>query len=303
VRGEPILSLVMQSIKEIDRYRDSVQRKATVNAMLAMYIKKGEDKPGTKAMSGRGATRRGADTLIDSTGTPRRFRTAEHIPGLVLDELQTGEEPVGFQSNGTDEKFGEFEEAILSSIAWANEIPPEIFLLSFSSNYSASQAALYEFKAYLNSARETFGKAFCAPIYQEWLLSEVLKKEVKAEGLVESWRDARQYITYGAWTLSDWTGNIKPSVDPVKLMNATEKALELGLTTYDRAARETTGTKFSHNVKKQARETQALADARKPMAELKALEKPQVPIDDVEDDAPAKPAKRKPRGGPLGVLA
>jgi len=291
VRGEPILSLVLQSLKEIDRYRDSVQRKATVNAMLAMYIKKTEDKPGTKAMSGRGATRRGSDTLIDSTGTARRYKTAEHVPGLVIDELQTGEEPVGFQSHGTDEKFGDFEEAILASIAWANEIPPEIFLLSFSSNYSASQAALYEFKAYLSSAREAFGKAFCAPIYHEWLLSEVLKKNVAAPGLVESWRDVRQYITYGAWTQSDWTGNIKPSVDPLKLANATEKMIDLGLMTRDRAARETTGTKYSKNVQKLKRENEQLAEANEPMAKLKALEKPQIP-EDVEDDAPAKPTKK-----------
>jgi capsid protein len=40
VRGEPILSILLQSLREIDRYRDAVQRKATINAILAMFIKK-----------------------------------------------------------------------------------------------------------------------------------------------------------------------------------------------------------------------------------------------------------------------
>jgi capsid protein len=31
VRGEPLLAIVLQSLKEIDRYRDSTQRKATIN--------------------------------------------------------------------------------------------------------------------------------------------------------------------------------------------------------------------------------------------------------------------------------
>jgi lambda family phage portal protein len=295
VRGEPLLALVLQSLKEIDRYRDSVQRKATINSMLAMYIKKTDDKPATKAMSGHGATRRGADTLIDSTGTPRRFRTAEHIPGLVLDELQTGEEPMGFPSHGTDEKFGDFEEAILCSIAWANEVPPEIFLLAFSSNYSASQAALYEFKAYLDVARATFGKAFCSPIYQEFLLSATLAKVVKADGFAESARDQKLYIVYGAWVSCDWTGNVKPSVDPLKLAKALELMLSMGLTTYDKASREVNGSKFSHNVKKQARETEALAAAREPMAKLKALERPQPEVaedEDTEDASRDQPAKR-----------
>jgi capsid protein len=42
VRGKPILSLVLQSLKEIDRYRDSTQRKALVLSMLAMFVAKGE---------------------------------------------------------------------------------------------------------------------------------------------------------------------------------------------------------------------------------------------------------------------
>ena len=47
VRGQPLLSIVLQSLKEIDRYRDSAQRKAVINSVLAMFIKKGQDKAGT----------------------------------------------------------------------------------------------------------------------------------------------------------------------------------------------------------------------------------------------------------------
>ena len=37
VRGEPLLSIVLQSLKEIDRYRDSAQRKAIVNSLVAFF--------------------------------------------------------------------------------------------------------------------------------------------------------------------------------------------------------------------------------------------------------------------------
>ncbi len=266
VRGEPLLAIILQSLKEIDRYRDSVQRKATVNSMLAMFIKKLADKPGTLPMLG-GAVRAGSEQIELGDGKVRSFNVLEQIPGVVIDELQTGEEPVAYPSNGTDEKFGDFEESIIQACAWNCEIPPEILQLSFSSNYSASQAAINEFKIKLNLTRTRFGEEFCSPIYQEWLLASVLQNKIQAAGFLEAWRDAKQYDIAGAWVACDWSGHIKPAVDMSKLVNGYVVQLEHGLITYDRAAREINGSKFSKNVKKMAREALALVKARAPLVE------------------------------------
>ena len=212
IRGQPLLSIVLQSLKEIDRYRDAAQRKAVVNSMLAMFIKKTEDKQGTLPITG-GAVRR--DTLaLDSTGVDtgqrvRQYDIASHVPGMVIEELQTGEEPVAFGADGTDTNLGVFETAIIQGIAWALEIPPEILMLSFSSNYSASQAAINEFKLYQNKARTEFGEAFCQPVYQEWFISQVLNQRIEAEGFLQAWRNPVMYEVFGAWTASDWSGAIK----------------------------------------------------------------------------------------------
>ena len=123
VRGEPLLGIVLQSLNEIDKYRDSTQRKALINSMLAMFVTKNADKPGTRPLTG-GATRRALDTVLGADNKAREFRTAEMIPGLILDELQQGEEPKAFPPTGTDEKFGDFEEAIVQAVAWHFEIPP-----------------------------------------------------------------------------------------------------------------------------------------------------------------------------------
>jgi capsid protein len=130
VRGEPLLALVLQSLKEIDRYRDSALRKAVINSILAMFIQKDADKPGTLPMLG-GATRRDQVTPTDSVDTDRTFDITKHIPGLFMQELQTGEKPVPHSTAGTDVNFGPFEESIVQAIAWANEVPPEILRLSF----------------------------------------------------------------------------------------------------------------------------------------------------------------------------
>jgi lambda family phage portal protein len=266
VRGEPLLSIILQSLREIDRYRDAVQRKAAINAILAMFIKKEQDTPGSRPFTG-GAVRRGKDVVLGGPGkAPREFKFTEMIPGAVLDELAPGETPHGFSSTGTDEKFSDFESAVIYAIGWVLEIPPEILTLSFSSNYSASQAAINEFKLYLNPVRAAWGDDFCQPIYAEWLLSEVLGGRITATGLLESWRDPAQYDRLAAWTLADWSGAIKPSVDLVKQANGYTMLVAQGFISRDRATRETTGMKFSKNVAKLKRENAMLAEANAPLA-------------------------------------
>jgi lambda family phage portal protein len=295
VRGQPMLSLVLQSMREIDRYRDSTQRKAVINSMLAMFVQKTVDtKIGSRPFS-MGATKKG---IVDTTGAepvaPRKFNVAGLIPGLVLDELNPGEEPKAFPANGTDEKFGEFERAIIQAIAWAHEIPPEILMLSFNSNYSASQAALNEFKIYLNKVRTAFGDTLCTPIYVEWLIGMSLAGKINAPELLESWRDPKLWDVYAAWTSCDWSGNIKPSVDPVTMAEGYEKLISMGGMTRDRMARETTGSKFSQNVKKLRLENEALVRANLP---LLALDPKAIAAKATADNADGITAPANSRGG------
>lgn len=291
VRGKPLLSIILQSLREIDRYRDAALRKAVINSIYALFVKKTQDKPGTRAITG-GAVRKGQAAATTSPGAARVFNFTEQIPGAVIEELQVGEEPVPYSNAGTDVNFGPFEEAMLASIAWVNNVPPEIMKLAFSNNYSASQAAINEFKIYLNMVRTDFGEQFCQPIYVEWLLASALAGKVDAPSLLESFRDYSQHDTFGAWISADWTGQIKPAVDASKLGKGMEILIANGLITRDRAARETTGTKFSKNVKKLERENAALASANAPMAALKAAEKGAQPAEqdgpknEPDDDAP-----------------
>ncbi len=272
VRGKPLLSLVLQSLKEIDRYRDSVQLKATINSLVATYITKTQDKPGTRPFD-RSATRKGTDVAIDTTGKPRRFEVAEQNPGIIIQELQVGEEPHAFPSNGTDEKFGDFEGAIIAGIAWHFRIPPESLVLSFRSNYSASQAATNEFKSHLELVQTNFAEHVNRPIYIEWLISQVLAGKVEAEGLIGAWGDPSKYDIFGAWVASDWFGIVKPAIDAARLVAGDKMALEEGLTSRAKVARERYGTKYSRNIRTLELENIQLAKAMAPIAALLALQK------------------------------
>jgi len=280
VRGEPLLSLILSSLREIDRYRDAVQRKAAINAMLAVFIRREAEGPGTRPLTSLGGAQvRGAST-VDSAQVPgakRNYNFTEMVPGAVLDELGPGEQPHGFPSTGTDEKFGDFEESIVSAIAWALELPPEICKLSFSSNYSASQAALQELRLTLQLWRQDWADQFCVPIYIDWLLAETLGGRIKADGLLESWRDPTQFDRFAAWTGSDWTGAIKPHIDLGKTVAGFQQLVENGFITRDRASRELTGQKYSRNIAKLKRENEMLAEANKALREAEQAAAPKAP--------------------------
>lgn len=264
-RGTPMLSIVLQSLLELDRYRDAATRKAVINSMVAMFIQKDEERMGTRPLSGA-AIRRGDMEAIDQDGNVRTFAAEEHIPGMVFQELNVGEKPVGFNNAGTDEKFVDFQDALVAAMAWHFEIPPEILTLSFNANYSASQAALNEFKMYLNAMRTRFAEEFCKPIFGEWFIAQAITGRIRAPEALQSWRDPSQYDIFGAWIASEWAGHIKPSTDLVKVAKGYEILVDRGWMTYDLATKELTGQKFSKVVKKQRIEREQLAELNEILA-------------------------------------
>ena len=212
----------------------------------------------------------------------------------MFEDLAYGEKMQTFAANQAVEGFGIFEQAVIASVAWANEIPPEILTLSFDSNYSASQAALSEFKMFLTPVRMRFGDTFCSPIYEDWLLSQIYLNRIKAQGFIEAYNDNAQDDTYGAWVSSDWSGHVKPAIDMLKTTRAYTEMVEQGFITRDRAAREINGSKFSKNAQKGKRESELLLEMRRPLLELQSLE--QASTQPLPSESSPEPADKKKNG-------
>lgn len=259
VRGVPLLGIVLQALREIDRYRDSAVRKAFVNSVLAMWIEKSQEGPSIGQFSHAAVRVREQAGGADGTGgTTRSFREIKHLPGLILEELQPGERPHSFAQHGTDVNFGEFERAVMASVAWALEIPPEILTMSFNANYSASQAALNEFVILLDMVRTRIGQEFYQPIYEDWLSASVLLGTITAKGFSEAALQPAKWATTAAWCHAAWIGAAKPVTDALKLAKAAEINVRNGWDTNARVARATTGTKFAHNAREIRRERSQL---------------------------------------------
>jgi len=264
VRGQSLLALVLQSLREIDRYRDAEQRAAVINSMIAVWVEKGENKMSSLPLTG-GATRRDTVTTQNDSGGRKDVQFSAHMPGMMFQEMQVGEKLQSYDTRRPNVNFGLFEAAVLSAVAWANEIPPETFFLQFQNNYSASRGATNEFRMYLNKERARQGEEFDGPIYADWLLSEILNGSNDAPGFLDAWADPNKWDIYGAWILSDWAGEIKPNVDLLKEVNAYKALVGEGFITRDRASRELTGMKFSKVVQQLMRENTQIAEALEPL--------------------------------------
>ena len=266
VRGEPLLSAMLYMIKELDRYRDAEERAAVINAMLPLFIEKSPtasigSRPtdGLSRLNGNGSL---LGSIIGGAAVPqdknkRDIRAMN--PGTVFDDLAPGEKIVSFQTNRPNVNYSVFEQAILSGICWSLEIPPEIAMLKFQSNYSASRQANNEFEIYLDYRVKKFARAVCQPIYEEFVIQGALTDLFKLPGLLEAFYDSSMWIKKSAWLNCAWTGLSRPSVDPKDETVASEHKVDSIFSTYDIECRKHSGLSFRQVVQKRKREEEYMA--------------------------------------------
>ena len=261
VRGVPILAVILYMLKELDRYRDSEQRAATVNSLLPMFIKKTKPGIGTLPM-GAGATRADTVEITQPDGSLKNYNIAEMLPGTVFDNLSEGEEPVSFNTQRPNVNYQKFEETIINLFSWTLDIPPEIVRLMFQSNFSASRQANNEFQVYLKYFFKTFGDTFYQPDYEEFLIQSALIGDLEAPGFLEAWRNPRQWREFGAWVNAEWTGISRPSVDIKKDVEAHMLLDVGGFITRDAISKKFAGMSWTAVQAKRQRELTFLESTR-----------------------------------------
>ena len=114
--------------------------------------------------------------------------------------------------------------AIFTQIAAALDMPPEVALQKFSSNYSASRAAMKVWEYMVKIDRNRFANEFYKPFYDLFFYCEVLRGSVNAPGFISAC-DENDFMTIGAYTHARFEGVNMPHIDPLKEVNAIRKML------------------------------------------------------------------------------
>lgn len=278
VRGEPFLADSVYILKDLDRTRDAEVRASLVNAMIPIFFKHSKDaisvpRPSAgvalKGASGavvpptasRPATTPGGIILPDGYDVePPTKKIDIWNPGTVAD-LDSDEDVVSFNTNRPNVNYAAFEKAIVSVLSWSHGIPPEILMLEFNNNYSASRQANNEFVVYLSKFYKSFGETVCQNIYNAFLEQAVLTGQLALPGFMKAYGDPTKWRTVSAWEKCAWIGLNRPAVDRLKEVQASEKALDNMLTTFDIEARSVSGLSIDQIIQTQKREIAKMARA------------------------------------------
>ena len=250
-RGVPYLSPVIETLKQVSRYSEAELMAAVISAMFTVFIK-------TLTGDDDGDITRGA--------IPENFLPAGNpgpnpsVPpmGPAMPNLALGNGAIMSLAEGEDVQIADpkrpnalyepFVQAHIRQIGMALGIPYEVLTQHFNSSYSASRAALLEAWRMYDERRDWFAKAFCQPIYEEWLAEQVLKGNIAAPGFFSSELIRRAYC--GA----EWIGPQPGQLDPVKETNAATMRVNAGFSTIERESRGLNGTNYERNFNQRAKE-------------------------------------------------
>lgn len=238
-RGIPFVSGMIEQIKLLDRYLNSELAASIVASMLTVFITSDD------------TTDDGYDSINDGISEEEKVTDdplkVELGPGNVY-ELPPGKKVEHVGINRAPSAFENFVGTLVTMIGAGQEIPYEVLLHRYNSNYTASRGAMLDFWKVVRRARRRFIDRFCQPVYRQWLAEAVALGRVDAPGFFDD------PAVRAAWCGCQWIGPSQGHVQPVQEVTAAEKRIALGISTAESEAMAYDGSDWDANVTELQRE-------------------------------------------------
>lgn len=244
VRGVPLLSPVIETIKQLGRYTEAEVMAAVVSGLFAIFIEK--ENPAEGAPIG--------ESIPEGQQVDAGDENSIEVGHGTVVELAEGEKANAVAPGRPNSNFDPFVMALIKQIGAALEIPYEMLIMAFTNNYSASRAAILEFFKTIKMYRTWFVTDFCQPVYEEWLAEAVARGRVAAPGFFAD------PVIRKAYCSAEWNGPSAGQLDPGKEVQAAELRVQGGFSTRERETAELTGTDFYKNIRQRKREEKLLKE-------------------------------------------
>lgn len=255
VRGLPLLSAVMESIKKLDRYKEASVGKAEEIAKVSYQVVHQAFSDGENPLSKNLAKALNADA---NPGEIPRDVQGKELANTVAatTNKQAFNNPIGSEiktlSNQGEINFKDFFTTNRDAVCSALQIPPEVAQSIYNSNFSASRAALKDWEHTLNVLRSEFSEDFYQQVYNLWLDMEVLRNKIQAPGYLQARIDG-DHFALDAYRHTRWVGASVPHIDPLKEVNAERAKLgpqgvNIPLTTVEQATEALNGGDSDQNM-------------------------------------------------------
>ena len=257
LRGRPISLRLNDVVSQLDDYAKAELQSAKTNAKIALSVQRdiGADLISPKSTFAGARKRKNIQDVAPSNDPEKaKLEQSELADALVFDNLQPGEKLHAHDTSRTTLNFSNFYNTMLSIIARSEGIPPEVLKLEFTNTFSSSRAAFIMNDENIKVRRDFIANDFHNKYYKEWLIS--LAQQNKISGLSEFLEgvENNDWLVVGKYTNVKWQGYKRPPIDPVKQLNAVEKAISLGITTREKEANDYNGSEYTKNIQQQEAE-------------------------------------------------
>lgn len=228
LRAVPAMSQSLEKINKLDRYVEAAVTKAEQGAKLVYSIEHEDFSTGESPTDKIVAQKRG-DVIGGNDYDSDRVladglanRITQTTSGLAFNMTQ-GSKLKSFESS-IETNFSDFHGTVFKSISAGVNIPPEVAMQEYNSNYSASRAAINSFGYIISINRNTFANEFYIPFYKLWLEYQILTKKINAPGYIEN---IKNFMVTESYTQCRFTGKNMPHIDPLKEIKAVREMLGL----------------------------------------------------------------------------
>ena len=236
-RGIPFVSSQIEQIKQLDRYINSELAAQVVASMLTAFVTSQEDD--------------GKFGLEDAVNEEEKVSdddlNLELAPGAIY-SLPPGKNIQTVNPIRSNTGFEQFVTALETIIGASMEIPKEVLIKKYDSNYTAARSALLDFWRTVRVYRTAFNQSFNQPIYEMWLSEAVASGRINAPGFFDD------PAIRAAWCGCIWMGASMGHVDPLKEVNAAERRISLNISTQEQEAAEYNGADWLANVRQRTKE-------------------------------------------------
>lgn len=226
-RGEPVLAVVVEALKEVGLYVEAERLAAVIAAKPTLFV---------ETANGEGLAPGSNDS---STATGVAGYAEKLMESALIFDLMPGDKisaPVPGRPNAS---FAPFVEALSNFCGAALEMPTSIFLKKFTASYSASRAELLEAWKKFRTVRADLARSFCDDVHEDVLIEAVARGYLTLPGFIED------PVKRRAWLGADWIGPSPGQIDPLKEVDAAIKRVrELRISSRTREAAEVVGDDF-----------------------------------------------------------
>ncbi|MCE5342217.1 MAG: phage portal protein [Eubacteriales bacterium] len=231
-RGIPFCAAQIEQIKQLDRYLGSELAANVVSSMLTAFVESADD-DGKNGME---------DAINEDEKVTDDELKLELAPGAIY-SLPPGKKITAINPIRNNGAFEAFVSTLQTVIGASMEIPKEVLVKKYDSNYTAARSALLDFWQTVRVYRTAFNDSFSQPIYEQWLAEAVSIGRIQAPGFFDD------PIVRDAWCGCMWMGVSMGHVDPIKEVKAAQMRIASNITTEEQEAAEYNGNDWNANIR------------------------------------------------------